>query len=146
MRASSYTGMEGKPLSTLRKKIKTGPGQATSARKPAFMCSAHPFPAPMRYDPEIARWVCTQPNCVQTRQPSNGDDTVILKHSAKLVVVVDEDGDAIPHLYWPEYKIMCPLDFQSTKLFRAKDGGRFLRWEFSADNVLFVDEKGKELP
>ena len=128
-----------------KKLIKTGGGMTREPRKPVFMCAGHREPVAMLYDAGLMRWVCPLEGCVQTRQPMSGDDTSMLRHPPKLVIVVDEDGDEVAHLYWAEYRLMYPIDFKRTKLFSGPDGGTYLRWDYEKENTLRVDSNGKEI-
>lgn len=113
------------------------------ARKPAFMCSAHATPVPMTYDPESAKWVCTDSKCVQFRRPEQTTTagTMVLRRTPKLILRDDDDGDAQAFLFWEEHDIMVPIPFKDMKTFRASDG-MFLRWWFGEDDINTFDANG----
>ncbi|UVF61509.1 hypothetical protein SEA_DALANDE_96 [Gordonia phage DalanDe] len=124
------------------KKTKVIAKRRTSERRPVFTCPAHPSPLPMEYDGEKGRWICSDPDCNQQRKPIATGGTVTIREAPVLVLREDEDGDYRSFLFWQDHELIIEIPYSEVKVFRGKDGGKFLRWAFDSDHISMFNKHG----
>ena len=129
-------------MSSLKKRV-IAKKRTSEVRKPRFICSAHPSPLPMVYNAERARWVCSDPNCVQTRRPHQDPGEVMsIRSTPKLVLREDEDGDIHAFLFWQDFNIMVSVPYANSRTLPSNNGGETLFWDFSVSEVETLDKEG----